>query len=270
MKPYPVRIFGRRISQLFLECDIAAVTGYKSQLQISRILSEKWFQDNGYCLSCDNDKLSQTPANTKAADFVCHRCNENYELKTFRTRPATRLVDGAYSSMMSRIESESVPTLMLLERNDKWQIQGLTAIHRLFLTPNVIEKRKPLAPTARRAGWVGCNIRLDLIIPDAQIKVVHLGKEANQENVRGRFQQFNGLKTIPIHSRGWANLTLRVVRSLRQSEFSLDELYAKEQLFSSSYPGNNNIRAKLRQQLQILRDLGYLEFCGGGSYRLLI
>lgn len=253
-----------------LDCDVSVAAGYTSQPQISRVLSEKWFQDNGYCLSCDSDQLSQTPANTKASDFVCQNCNESYELKTFRSRPVRTLVDGAYSALMSRIQSESVPTLMLLERNEKWQIQGLTAIHHMFLTPEVIEKRKPLSPTARRAGWVGCNIRLDLIVPDAQIQVVHQRKLVSQELVREKFQRFSRLKSIPTNSRGWATMMLRIVRNLKKSEFSLNEIYAMEQLFSASYPENNNIKAKMRQQLQVLRDLGYLEFCGGGTYKLLI
>jgi type II restriction enzyme len=159
---------------------------------------------------------------------------------------------------------------MLLERNDGWQIQGLTAVHHLFLTPEVIEKRKPLSPSARRAGWVGCNIRLDLIVPDAQIHVVHKGVPSSPQIVRQRFQRFNRLKNIGPNSRGWATLTLRIVRSLNKQAFSLDEIYSKEQVFSASYPENRNIRAKLRQQLQVLRDLGYLEFLGRGSYRLLI
>jgi type II restriction enzyme len=171
---------------------------------------------------------------------------------------------------MSRIESGSVPTLMLLERNEKWQIQGLTAIHHMFLRPDVIERRKPLSPGARRAGWVGCNIRLDLMAPDAQIQVVHLRELLSQELVRDRFRKFGRLKSIPVSSRGWATLTLRIVRSLNRSEFTLREFYEKERLFAASYPGNNNIRAKMRQQLQVLRDLGFLQFCGGGAYRVLI
>ena len=65
-------------------------------------------------------------------------------------------------------------------------------------------------------------------------------------------------------------MMLRIVRNLKKSEFSLNEIYAMEQLFSASYPENNNIKAKMRQQLLVLRDLGYLEFCGGGTYKLLI
>jgi type II restriction enzyme len=255
---------------MLLQCDISAAAGYKSQPQISRVLSEKWLEDNGYCLSCDCDRLLRTPANTKASDFICQACNENYELKTFHTRPARTLVDGAYSALMSRIQSGSVPTLMLLERNDEWQVQGLTAIHHLFLTPEVVEKRKPLSPAARRAGWVGCNIRLDLIAADAQIQIVHKRVPNDPRFIRERFQRFNGLKSIAPQSRGWATLTLRIVRSLNKQAFSLHEVYSMEQAFAAAYPENNNIRAKVRQQLQVLRELGYLEFCGRGSYRLLI
>jgi type II restriction enzyme len=255
---------------VLLECDVAAAAGYTSQSQISRVLSEKWFRENGYCLSCENDQLSQTPVNTKASDFFCQVCNESYELKAFRSKPVRTLVDGAYSSLISRIQSGSVPTLMLLERSDDWQIQGLTAIHHLFLTPEVIEKRKPLSQAARRAGWVGCNIRLDLIVPDAKIQIIDKRRSASQEFVRESFRRFNRLKDIPADSRGWANLTLRIVRGLQRSEFSLGNVYEMEQSFAASYPENNNIRAKVRQQLQVLRDLGYIEFRGRGRYRLLI
>ena len=31
---------------------------------------------------------------------------------------------------------------------------------------------------------------------------------------------------------------------------------------------NRHVRPKIRQQLQVLRDLGLLDFLGGGSYRL--
>lgn len=199
---------------MLLDCEISAAAGYTSQPQVSRVLSEKWFEENAYCLSCDSDRLLRTPANTKATDFVCQSCNENYELKTFLTRPARTLVDGAYSALISRIQSGSVPTLMLLERNKVWKIQGLTAIHHLFLTPDVIEKRKPLSVTARRAGWIGCNIRLDLIARDAQIEVVHKGSPTSPQVVRERFQRFNRLKTIAPDSRSWVTLTLRIVRSL--------------------------------------------------------
>jgi type II restriction enzyme len=36
--------------------------------------------------------------------------------------------------------------------------------------------------------------------------------------------------------------------------------------YTKKYPNNNNIQAKIRQQLQILRDKGYLKFTGRGKY----
>jgi hypothetical protein len=181
---------------MLLRCDTSAADKYTSQAQRSRVLSGAWFQSNGYCLSCDNDRLLATTANTKARDFVCPSCNHNYELKALRTRPKRTLVDGAYSALMSRILDGSVPTLMMLERNDAWEIQSLTAIHHLFLTPSVVEERKPLSPTARRAGWVGCNIRLDLISPDAQVAIVGDGRLNEPKLVREAFQRYDQLRII--------------------------------------------------------------------------
>jgi type II restriction enzyme len=184
--------------------------------------------------------------------------------------PKRTLVDGAYSALMARILNGSVPTLVMLERNDDWEIQSLAAIHHLFLTPGVIQQRKPLSAVAQRAGWIGCNIRLDLITPDAQVEIVRKGQPNDSKLVRKAFQRFSQLKNIEPRSRGWTTLTLRVIRALENGTFTLDSLYAKEGLFAEVYPGNNNIRAKIRQQLQVLRDLGYVAFHGKGTYGLLI
>lgn len=255
---------------MLLRCDTSCADRFSSPTQKSRVVSEAWFLSNGYCLSCDNDRLSATTANTKARDFVCPFCNHYYELKAFRIKPKRNLVDGAYGALMSRILDGSVPTLVTLERNEAWEIQSLTAIHHLFLTPSVIEARKPLALTARRAGWVGCNIRLDMIPPDAKVSIVEEGRFNEPKLVREAFRRFEQFRVVEPRKRGWATLTLWAIRSLGKEVFTLDDLYGKEKEFAEVYPGNKNIRAKIRQQLQLLRDLGYVSFGGGGGYRLLI
>jgi type II restriction enzyme len=53
-----------------------------------------------------------------------------------------------------------------------------------------------------------------------------------------------------------------------RAAFTLDDVYAFEDRLSALYPGNNNVRPKIRQQLQALRDLGWLEFMGRGRYRV--
>ncbi len=38
-------------------------------------------------------------------------------------------------------------------------------------------------------------------------------------------------------------------------------------MLQARHPQNNNIRPKIRQQLQVLRDKGVIEFLGRGLYR---
>ena len=255
---------------MLLRCDTSVADRYASQAQKSRVLSELWLESNGYCLSCDSTVLHRTRANTRATDFLCPKCDQSYELKTFRVQPSRSLVDGAYSALMGRILSGSAPTLMMLERNANWEIQNFTAIHHLFLTPEVVEKRKPLSDTARRAGWIGCNIRLDRIAADAKIPIVAYGKTEDPRTVRGAFQRFENLSRVSPEKRGWTNLTLGIIRTLQAHSFTLKDVYDREGDFADVYPTNKNIRPKIRQQLQVLRDLGYLKFLGNGAYRALI
>ena len=255
---------------MLLRCDTSIADRYISQAQKSRVLSEKWIESNGYCLSCESDVLRRSSANTKATDFACPRCEQNYELKAFRIKPKNTLVDGAYGALMGRILDGTVPTLMMLERNEQWEIQSLTAIHHLFLTPDVVVQRKPLSPDARRAGWIGCNIRLDRLASDARIEVISSGVFNNRSLVRGAYRRFGNLNEISPDKRGWTILTLGIIRDLRREAFTLSDLYGKEGQFARVYPENRNVRPKIRQQLQILRDLGYLEFLGSGTYRILI
>jgi len=70
---------------------------------------------------------------------------------------------------------------------------------------------------------------------------------------------------------GWTSLTLKGILSQKTDVFSLDELFAVcEPEANLRYPNNRHVRAKLRQQLQRLRDLGLVEFHGDGIYRRLI
>jgi len=61
---------------------------------------------------------------------------------------------------------------------------------------------------------------------------------------------------------------LRVVKGLNKQEFTLKEVYDQEEKLAKLHPYNAHIRDKIRQQLQVLRDLDLLEFQGSGSYHL--
>lgn len=137
-----------------------------------------------------------------------------------------------------------------------------------YLVPEFVEARKPLSPSARRAGWVGCNILLGNIPQSGRISVIEAGQPTPKEKVLRRWAATKFLRdSAAKSSKGWLLATMRVVDDVGAQEFSLEDIYAREEQFQRLYPHNQNVRPKLRQQLQRLRDRGYIEFSGGGRYR---
>lgn len=73
---------------------------------------------------------------------------------------------------------------------------------------------------------------------------------------------------FPEHFTGWKRLTMRGVVDMPEEEFTIDQLHmACSDAAANQYPKNNNVQAKLRQQLQVLRDIGLVEFVSPGFYR---
>lgn len=71
-----------------------------------------------------------------------------------------------------------------------------------------------------------------------------------------------------ISAKGWMLDIMRCIENLGKREFTLDDVYAFEQELSVLHPDNKHIKDKIRQQLQLLRDKGYLDFISRGFYRL--
>jgi type II restriction enzyme len=168
--------------------------------------------------------------------------------------------------MRSAIESDQVPNLLVLHYSASWYVQNLLLVPSFCFSVSALEKRKPLGPTARRAGWIGCNILLSAIPPDAIIKVVDNAYANKPADVRNRFDKLLALTRINPKWRGWALDVFRLARSLQQKKFTLAQMYKFEAELSVLYPMNQNIRPKIRQQLQVLRDVGLLRFISPGVY----
>ena len=60
--------------------------------------------------------------------------------------------------------------------------------------------------------------------------------------------------------RAWISDILFCIEELNKNEFKLRDIYDFEEHLSKIHSNNNNIKAKIRQQLQILRNRGILEF----------
>ena len=80
------------------------------------------------------------------------------------------------------------------------------------------------------------------------------------------------LRRAGAGSRGWLIEVLKCAERASAGSggsdvVTLEEMY--EARLGALHPGNNNVRAKVRQQLQVLRDAGLVAFLGGGRYRLV-
>ena len=250
-----------------LQCRLDLASKYKAGSQIARVLSEDWCARELYCPACDSDRLTGSKPNNPAVDFECARCEQPFQLKSLRHWNPKKVVDAGYEAMVRAIRADRTPNLLLLQHSNTWAIQNLLLVPRMFFTESVIEKRKPLGPNARRAGWIGCNILIGEIPPDGKIAMISSGVVVRKACVRDEFSRVKQFAELPPPLRGWTLDVLRAVRQLGKSEFSLQEIYAFEPHLKALHLNNQNIRAKIRQQLQVLRDLGFIRFSARGTYQ---
>ncbi len=251
-----------------LQCRVDLASKYTAATQVARVLSEDWCMRELYCAACSSDRLIGSKANFPAVDFQCPECKQPFQLKSGKGWNSAKVVDAAYQTMIASIRGDRTPNLLLMQYSSTWLVQNLLLIPRVFLTESVIEKRKPLGPSARRAGWVGCNILLGQIPADGKIPVISSGASLEKGQVRAEYSRIRELAKLPPSLRGWTLDVLQAIRRLGKSHFSLQELYRLETDLQDLHPQNQNVRPKMRQQLQVLRDLKLLDFVAPGHYAL--
>ncbi len=243
---------------------------FKSRAQQARVISEAWGEENLYCARCDANRLKRAPPNTRAVDFACLTCEAPFQLKSSSSPLGARIVDAAYAAMTEAIRSGQTPNLLALHYDRaEWRVQDLTLIPSFAFSLSAIEPRKPLAASARRAGWVGCSILLGNIPMDARINVVSDGAVKDPALVRREYARLKPLQDLGQDARGWTLDVLTLVRSLGVQTFTLQELYSRADHVARLHPENRHVKDKIRQQLQRLRDMGLLRFEGRGHYGLV-
>jgi type II restriction enzyme len=133
-----------------------------------------------------------------------------------------------------------------------------------------LTKSQPLAPTAKRAGWVGCNILLKDVPAQGKIQIIENQHIHNVNDVIEQYKHIQALQTQSIEVRGWMLDVLNCINQIPSTEFYLKDVYTFTEILSKKHINNNNVEAKIRQQLQFLRDKGFLEFLERGHYRKLM
>ena len=243
---------------------------YVSGAQRARVVTEAWGKDNLYCPNCTAPNLARLDHNTKVSDYSCPSCQCSFQLKGQKTRFGNSISDGAYGAMIEAIRRDETPSFFFMEYDlASWRVKNLLLVPSFAFPESAVVERRPLAPTARRAGWIGCNIALNRIPAEARISVVADTLITPEHEVRARFSRIRPLREIRGNERGWTLDVLRAVRSLGKIEFTNEEAYTLVPQLQQQHPGNRHVRDKIRQKLQVLRDAGLLIHLERGRWRLL-
>jgi type II restriction enzyme len=195
---------------------------------------------------------------------------EDFELKSKSGHQGNKGLEGANKTMIARIEGARNPNFFFLAYDRKRLfVTDLEIVPKHVFSRGMIAPKKPLAPTARHAGWQGRFILRDEIPQTGRIALVRDGRIVPRAQVLDVWTKMLFLRKGDTTARGWLLEVIHCIEGLHSRQFGLTDLYACEAALRAKFPGNANIQAKLRQQLQKLRDQGYLAFAGNGEYRLV-
>jgi len=252
--------------------DPTVAEGYSSKAQRSRVITESWAAENLYCPNCETDRIEAHRPGKQVEDFYCPTCDRRTQLKATRGSHGNKVANSAYEPKMEAIRSNAAPDYAFMSFDpDAWRVTDLFVVPGHFMTPRVVEQRAPLSSDAERSGWVGSNILLERVPDSGRISLVDGGQAVDAETVRDRFDATAFLTEKDSPARDWTTAVMDCLDELdvRPGErFELDDVYVFEERLAEQYPDNQHIRAKIRQQLQVLRDQGLIEFLGDGKYRL--
>lgn len=251
-----------------LQMDVGAAEQYRSPSQRIRVITENWVKQNLYCPYCGEFHINRFENNRPVADFFCPGCAEEYELKSRKSAIQNKVNDGAYITMIERIEAVNNPSFFFLRYGKAdLRVKNLILVPKHFFSARMIEKRKPLAASAKRAGWTGCNILLRDIPEEGRIVLVRDEEIRPMDEVLSKVRKTNFIREYRLDARGWILDILNCVNKIESRDFTLEQMYAFETLLGEKHPENHHIKDKIRQQLQVLRDKGIIEFNGRGHYR---
>lgn len=241
---------------------------YKSNSQKIRVLTENWVDKYIYCPSCGKN-ISGYENNRPVADFYCSKCNEDYELKSKNGKSLGKIVpDGAYDVMIERINSDTSPNFFFLNYDkDSYDITNFVATPSYMFVPEMIIKRKKGLPN--RPNYMMCNIDLSSIPNSGKIFYIKDGQSQSKDKILEEWNSISFLKeSNTLKSKGWILDIMKCIEKVDKKSFTLNDIYQFEKYLKLKYPENNNIQAKIRQQLQVLRDKDYLNFESRGKYKL--
>ena len=105
--------------------------------------------------------------------------------------------------MARAIQSGATPNLIMLRYDSlSWTARDLVFVPNFAFTLSSIEKRPALTATARRAGWIGCNILICNVPIDLRIPMISAGEVLPA----GRAKKISVYKITADHPTGTARM----------------------------------------------------------------
>jgi phosphatidylserine/phosphatidylglycerophosphate/cardiolipin synthase-like enzyme len=90
-----------------------------------------------------------------------------------------------------------------------------------------------------------------------------------EEEIEEDEMYLGGTELIRKKLSGWTEQVFMKLEKIDKFIFTTEDIYSFREELQKEYPNNQNIEAKIRQQLQVLRDLGLLQFLERGKYKKL-
>ena len=117
--------------------------------------------------------LKRLPTNFKCADIICDFCGYLAQVKTLTVKDVgvvpEMIIGAAWGPQKDRMAAGIFfPLFLVLVADDKMAIYYLSAD---LQDPHMFKKRKPLSPTARRAGWQGFRYDLKKLMDGAIVRL---------------------------------------------------------------------------------------------------
>jgi type II restriction enzyme len=118
------------------------------------------------CPKCKHQRtLRKLPVNFRCADIICDFCGYLAQVKTTERVDVDSLprslMGSAWAPQKERMDAGIYFPLFIVAARPDRSAHAIYYLPTDLQHPDLFQQRRPLSPTARRAGWVGYILRLD-------------------------------------------------------------------------------------------------------------
>lgn len=142
--------------------------GWKSSSRIRGRAAESYCAQNLRCVRCGSSDWLECATNERSRDQACAACEQSYQIKckdvtqTAHNRIVAegriRLLGAEYNTTIRSIASNIDYFVLLYDSRRDFEIVGVVHVGHANVTRECVIPRRPLAASAKRAGWQGCNL----------------------------------------------------------------------------------------------------------------